>query len=416
MAVEVILPKVDMDMETAAIQAWNVREGDTVRTGDVLFEISTNKAAMEVEAPASGIVRGIAVKEGVTLPVGSIVAWICAPGENPPPTRPQDTGPVVTEAAKPPGVPAAASGESPAQARSGLRATPLARRLARLRGIDLSKVKGSGPRGRIVGSDVEQHAAPARGDAAALAGPATSLAPAQVSALEAARSRVRRVPMTAVQRIAAHRLAESVRNAPHFSLTAQIEMQALTSLRARLIPRIESQTGIRPSLTVLLARIVGHLLPRHERLNASIAGEEVCLHADVNVGIAVDRDGELMVPVLKRANEKPLADLTAELARLRDEIERRTIKPTDLSGGTFTISNLGMYGVDSFSAIINPPESAILAVGRTVDTPVGRDGKIVLAPRATFTLSCDHRLIDGVLAARFMRDLREAIEHPEVLI
>ncbi|MCL4765979.1 MAG: 2-oxo acid dehydrogenase subunit E2 [Hyphomicrobiaceae bacterium] len=417
MAVEVILPKVDMDMETGAVHAWKVREGDAVRAGDVLFEISTNKAAMEVEAPASGIVRGIAAEEGATLPVGTIVAWICAPDEQPPArAEPAEVRAHVAAGGSPapakPAAPAGAISREP----SALRATPLARRLATSLGIDLRQVPGSGPRGRIVSDDVDRHAGEMQSTVASAGARNGAVIAADARVIEAGRPRVRRVPLTAVQRIAAQRLVESVRTAPHFAVSAHIEMQALIDLRARLAPRIEEQTGIRPSLTVLLARIAGHLLPRHERINGSMEGESVCLHGDVNIGIAVDRDGELMVPVLKRAGERSLAELTAELARLRKEIEDRAIRPADLTGGTFTISNLGMYGVDSFSAIINPPESAILAVGRTVATPVGRDGQIVLVPRATFTLSCDHRLVDGVLAARFMRDLREAIEHPEVLI
>lgn len=415
MAVEVILPKVDMDMETGAVHAWKVREGDAVRAGDVLFEISTNKAAMEVEAPASGIVRGITAEEGVTLPVGAVVAWICAPDEQPPVSPiPAAAQAHLAVAVSPGAANAVAPAAVPPREPSALRATPLARRLARTLGIDLRQIPGSGPRGRIVSRDVDRHAGAKHG---AIAVPRTE---ASVSArplrLETGRPRLRRIPLTAVQRIAAQRLVESVRTAPHFAVSAHIEMQALMDLRNRLAPRIEAATGIRPSLTVLLARIAGRLLPHHERLNGSMEGETICLHDDVNIGIAVDRNGELVVPVLKRAGERSLAELTAELARLRKEIEERSIRPADLTGGTFTISNLGMYGVDSFSAIINPPESAILAVGRTVETPVGRGGQIVLAPRATFSLSCDHRLVDGVLAARFMRDLREAIEHPEVLI
>jgi pyruvate dehydrogenase E2 component (dihydrolipoamide acetyltransferase) len=409
MAVEVIIPKVDMDMESAAIQSWKVGEGDRVEAGDVLFEITTNKAAMEVEAPASGIVRGIAATDHA-LPVGSVVAWICQPEEQPPCPSLADTG--QTASANPPATVSLEREGAVAGLRtaSGVRATPLARRLAKEARIDLSLVTGSGPRGRIVGGDVERYAC-APQSAASVASPL--VAEAQPTANGA---RVQRLPMTTVQKLAARRLTESVRNAPQFTMSAHIDMQALIDLRRRVAERIELLAGTRPSLTVLIARIVGHLLPHHARLNSSVEGDEVCLHEDVNIGIAMDRDGELMVPVLKQTDRKPLAVLTREFALLQEQVRARTVKPADLAGGTFTISNLGMYGVDAFTAIVNPPESAILAVGRTLDAPAGRDGRIVLVPRATFTLSCDHRIVDGVVAARFMRDLREAVEHPEVLI
>lgn len=409
MAVEVILPKVDMDMETATIQSWKVREGDSVAAGDVLFEISTNKAAMEVEAPASGIVRGIVAAGDHALPVGSVVAWICAPGEQPP-RAPQA---VAARSASGLLAAAAASGGSclvaSASLSDGVRATPLARRMAREAGLDLTLVAGSGPRGRIVGGDVERYAAQRSAVAAAEPLPAAGSRPADGT-------RVRRLPLTAVQKLAAERLTESVRTAPQFTMTAHIDMQALIDLRLRVAERIERLAGARPSLTVLIVRIVAHVLAQHERLNASLEGSEVCLHEDVNIGIAMDRDGELIVPVLKQANRKSLAALTQEFALAQEQVRARTVKPSELSGGTFTISNLGMYGVDAFTAIINPPESAILAVGRTLEVPAGRDGRVVLVPRATFTLSCDHRVVDGAVAARFMRDLREAVEHPEVLI
>jgi pyruvate dehydrogenase E2 component (dihydrolipoamide acetyltransferase) len=289
------------------------------------------------------------------------------------------------------GVPAAAGASPRDDVATGLRATPLARRTAREKDVDLATVTGSGPRGRIVEQDVLSHtqspgSAP---DAAAL------------------------VPFNPVRRIVAQRLAESARTAPHFYLTAQIEMTALRAALARVGPAVAAAAGIKPSMTAALAWIVARVLLRHPLVNASVEGDAARLHPHAHIGIAMDRDGDLVVPVLRDADTLGLPALVREFAALRDAVRARTLPPSQMRGGTFTISNLGMYGVDSFTAIINPPESAILAIGRTVDTPVGRDGAVVLRPMATFSLSSDHRIVDGITAARFMADLREGVEAPD---
>jgi pyruvate dehydrogenase E2 component (dihydrolipoamide acetyltransferase) len=275
-----------------------------------------------------------------------------------------------------------------------IRATPLARRAARMLDVNLADIVGSGPAGRIVEKDVAAHAGRA---------PESSVA-----------SGDRLVPFNPVRRIVAQRLAESAQRAPHFFLTAQIEMSALqTALRHP--GGQQAPDRARPSMTVALAYLAGRVLALHPLLNASVEGDAVRLHARVNIGVAIDDEGDLFVPVLRDVTAHTLDELAREFARLRAAVRAREIVPDDMRGGTFTISNLGMYGVDAFTAIINPPESAILAIGRTTDTPVGRDGQVVLRPMATFTLSSDHRIVDGVTAARFIADLREAIEHPQGL-
>jgi len=275
-----------------------------------------------------------------------------------------------------------------------IRATPLARRAARMLDVNLADVAGSGPAGRIVEKDVAAHAGPA---------PKSAVASAD-----------RLVPFNPVRRIVAQRLAESARSAPHFFVSAHIEMSGLQAA-LRHPGGQQSPDRARPSMTVALAYLASRVLALHPLLNASIEGEAVRLHPGVNIGVAIDDQGDLFVPVLRDASTHTLYDLAREFARLRAAVRARQIVPDDMRGGTFTISNLGMYGVDAFTAIINPPESAILAIGRTTDTPVGRDGRVVLRPMATFTLSSDHRIVDGVTAARFIADLREAIEHPEGL-
>lgn len=417
MPVEVILPKVDMDMESGTIEAWHVKEGDHVRQGDTIFEIGTNKAVMEVEAPATGAIRRIRTETGVAITVGTPVAWIYLEGEasdtpvaDSSPAR--ESAPAPNSAAPADALPAR-SVSSTAPASAGLRATPLARRIARLNGLDLMTIKGSGPRGRISESDVSS--ALTLRDAAKNAAADTSVVKVPLPRGEMAAQGTLK-PFSAIRRIVASRLSESMRTAPHFYLTSEIEMGAARDLLRRLSTRHERLSLPKPSLTVLIARIVAGVLRDHPLINASAEGEATRLHERIDIGIAMEREGDLVVPVLRNAGGMDMLTMTSEFARLREGVAKRSLTPAELGGGSFTISNLGMYGVDSFTAIINPPQSAILAIGRTVDKPVGRDGQIVLRPMASFTLSSDHRIVDGVTAARFMADLREALEYPEVLL
>lgn len=410
MPVEVILPKVDMDMETGTIEAWHVKEGDRVRQGDTIFEIGTNKAVMEVEAPASGAIRNIKAETGIAIAVGTPVAWIYLDGEtaSEAPVPAAQATPTATRLPSDIAVPAAAAGSTFATV-PGLRATPLARRIARQNAIDLVAVAGTGPRGRIGEVDVKRHLEQRP------RGPQTQEIPS-ASPTIAPSSEGRLQPFSAIRRIVASRLSQSMSTAPHFYLTSEIEMSAARDLLGRLAIRHERIGAPKPSLTVLIARIAARVLRDHPVINASVEGEATRYHERIDIGIAMERDGDLVVPVLRDAGSMDMPAMTREFARLRDGMVKRTLAPAELGGGTFTISNLGMYGVDSFTAIINPPQSAILAVGRTVDRPVGRGGQIVLRPIANFTLSSDHRIVDGVAAARFMADLREALECPEVLL
>src|SRR5439155_8328363 len=277
------------------------------------------------------------------------------------------------------------------------------RRAARTRGLDLRAIRGSGPQGRIVEKDVDAHLAARTGGR-----------PDAPSPMSKGASGDRLVRFRAVRRIVAQRLSESARGAPHFHLVAQVDMTALMAAQKRLAASAQGPTA-KPSMTVLLAYIAGRTLMQHPMLNASVEGDATRLHAAAHIGVAMEHDGDLFVPVLRDAQSRGISELASDFARLRDAVRSRTILPSEMRGGTFTISNLGMYGVDSFTAIINPPESAILAIGRTVDTPVGRAGEIVLRPMATLSLSSDHRIVDGVSAARFMADLRGAIERAENL-
>ena len=385
MPIEVILPKVDMDMETGVIIEWKVVAGAPVRKGDILFDLETSKAVMEVESPGSGIIRQLTPITGEPIAVGTPVAWIYGEdeAEKTPPTAPS------------PDIPASAPGGE-------VRATPAARKLARELSVDLTTIVGSGPGGRIVEDDVAGASGRRAGATPAIAGHASGEG--------------RLVPFSPIRRIVAQRVTESMRAAAHFYLTAQIDMGALRELQRRTETEVVQAAGARASLTVLIAYIVGRVLVEHPCLNASIEGDATRLHASVDIGVAMDRNGDLIVPVLRAVQAKTLRELVRDFTHLRDQARDGSITPAQMRGGTFTLTNLGMYGVDAFTAIINAPECAILAIGRTVDTPVGRGGQIVLRPMATFTLSSDHRIVDGVTAARFMSDLRNAIEAPEIIV
>jgi pyruvate dehydrogenase E2 component (dihydrolipoamide acetyltransferase) len=442
MAIEVVLPKVDMDMENGTIAAWHVADGDFVRQGDILFEMETNKSVMEVESPGTGRIRGLAPVTGEPVDVGTAVAWIevaephadAAPSQAP---ALRDTEPAAAApagAASPDAAPApaattreaattasastsasvAASGAAKAPAAPHAatqpggerRATPFARHTARSHDVDLAAVSGSGPRGRIGAADVLAHveARTTAESGPAAAQPDASMVPAGETG--------RLQPFSPTRRIVAQRLAESMRTAPHFYLTAQVEMTALLAWRVQVAPEVARDAGTKPTMTVLLAWLAARVLRAHPVVNASAEADAIRFHEHVDIGIAMDRDGDLVVPVLRDVASRSLAEVTREYRRLHDGVRARTLPPADLRGGTFTLSNLGMYGVDAFTAIINPPQVAILAVGRTVDTPVGRDGQVVLRPMVTLSLSSDHRIVDGMVAARFMADLRRAIEAP----
>ncbi len=435
MPIEVILPKVDMDMETGTIEAWHVKEGDLVRQGDTIFEIGTNKAVMEVEAPASGAIRNIKAETGVPISVGTPVAWIYLDGEAATtPSEPAAAAAIVAAATSLSKTEApAASVIAVAPTASGLRATPLARRIARQNALDLKAVIGTGPRGRVGEKDVTaalilrsdpqdrvSKDVPGSGSSAnaSILRDAANTAPQdEGSGKRYCRQPEGRLqPFSAIRRIVANRLSESMRTAPHFYLTSEIEMSAARDLLGRLARRHERIGAPKPSLTVLIARVAARILRDHPVINASAEGEATRFHERIDIGIAMERDGDLVVPVLRDAGAMDIPAMAREFARLREGMVKRTLTPAELGGGTFTISNLGMYGVDAFTAIINPPQGAILAVGRTVDKPVGRDGQVVLRPMANFTLSSDHRIVDGVAAARFMADLREALENPELLL
>jgi len=461
MAKPQIMPKFGFTQETAEIVRWLKGEGDQVDQGDPIAEVTTDKVNMEVEATASGILAGLRYKEGDIVPVTEVIAYILEPGESLPGNG-QEAARPAAEAPAPPAEAAPQPAEAPAREEhvrvtpvaeqyarekgvdlskvtgtgpggrvtradidryleiaepevpGKVRATPAARRIAREQGVDLVEVRGSGPLGRVQGWDVQEFAArpqPAAVQPEPVPQPAAAPAPAPVPAGEE-----QVIPLNNVRRLIADRLQRSFQEAPHVYFDADVDTTRLEALRKRANEKLaEGQPGI--SLTVLLVKAVAWALIRHPLINSRLEEDGIHLLPEINVGVAVAAESGLIVPVLRQANLKPVTQLAAEMKDLVDRARANRLRPDDVSGGTFTVSNLGMFGVDRFTAIINPPQTAILAVGRTRKMFVpDENDQPVLKPVMTVTLGADHRVVDGAVAARFLADVREALEHPEMMV
>lgn len=414
MATAVIMPKVDMVMETGTFVEWLRQEGDQVQKGEPLFVIMTDKASIEIEAPASGILAGVRAKPDDVIPVTEVIAWILEAGEalpgeaQPEPRAVPSPAPVAVPALEP-----EPSGVSePGDGR--VRATPAARRLAKELGVDLRQVSGSGPQGRIHKEDVLAYAQERPTPPSPV--PAVSVvAPGVEVPLPTARQR-QVIPLTGPRKIIAERMAYSAFTAPHITLSLSVDMTEAARLRDHLLQSIQQRTGQRLSYTAILARAVASMLPRHPYLNASLQGNEIIQWEDVHLGIATSLEDYLVVPVIRDAQTKNLEQIVVEMGDLVERARKKRLLPSEMTGSTFTISNLGMFGIESFTAIINPPESAILAVGQVADRPVAVDRQIGLRPTMQLTLSADHRIVDGAAAARFLADLKATLENPYLLI
>ena len=400
MATEVILPRLGQGMESGTIVRWLKSEGEPVEKGEPLFELDTDKVTQEVEAETNGVLLKIAVAEG-EVPVGQTVAFIGEQGE--------DVPDVVSQAPKPP-EPESASNSllqakeeppagPPASGNGRIKASPLARRLARERGIDLAMLRGTGPEGRIVADDVEH----AEAGAPAATPASNRLLQAPVPAGE-----VERIPLTNVRKTIARRLTEAWQ-IPVFQLQTSADMTRVNDLVARLRER---DPDVRLTVTDVLTKVCAQALMRHREVNAEFTEEAILLHPRANVGLAVAAPQGLVVPVIRSAERLSLT----EIARIRGDLVGRArenkLRAEDLEGGTFTISNLGMFAVQSFTAVLNPPQAAIVAVGATEDRVVPVGSETAVRPMVTLTATFDHRAVDGAPAAAFLQTLRESLEDP----
>ena len=461
MAKEVIMPKFGFTQEESQIVEWLVKEGDTVEAGDPLLEVTTDKVNMEVEAPAAGVVGGISAAAGDVVPVTQVIAYILAPGEALPAgvPSPATTIPVGagekgrkgeggTAAASFSTAPSPATAPSSSTAPLSATATPIAARVAEASGVDMSRVAGTGPGGRVTRKDVEGFLAAkpnddgkvratpaarrlARETDVALATVAGSGPRRRVQAADVAAIRPspypslregdqsiepRRVPFSTMRRTIARAMQRSMQEAPHITFQIDVDMTAIQALVARA-NEVRPEGGEKVTLTAALARAVAWALGRNPALNSHLGDDELLLWPMVNVGIAVALDDGLIVPVVKDVETKGIGRLSDEIRDLGRRAKAGKLRPEELADATFTISNLGMFGVDRFTAIINPPQVAILAVGRTnrVFVP-DEDDRPVARPLCTMTLSADHRAIDGATAARFMDDLRQVVQNPELMV
>jgi pyruvate dehydrogenase E2 component (dihydrolipoyllysine-residue acetyltransferase) len=457
--IEIKMPRLSDTMTEGAISTWRKQPGDTITVGETLVEIETDKAVMEYEAYQAGTLAQILVPEGQSADIGAPIALIDdGSGDSAETSSPERTGvPAPAPASSPAIAPAPASGPddansaapATANAQPGPQsarpaASPLVRKLARENHLDLSGVPGSGPGGRIIradiapllaaapaslpasGLDYANGAAPATANAqsspqapAAGAGPAASAAPAAAAVAGDDVRGSRSVPLSQVRRVIARRLSASARDIPHYYVTAAADAEELMALRAQLNDKLTAAGRAKISVNDLLIRAAALALREHPDVNASWGGDDsdsMLVHDRVNIGVAVAARSGLIVPVITDADTKTVTQLSAEARKLVKLAAERKLTPAQTSGGTFTISNLGMYGVEEFTAIINPPESAILAVGGTAKEPAVVDGEIVPRYKMRYTLSSDHRVIDGALAAKFLQTLTSLIESPWMII
>ena len=393
MAHNIVMPALEMAQENGKLLSWRKKEGEAVAKGEPLLEIETDKAVVEIESPADGILAGVKAQEGDVIPVGQTIAWIVLPGEKPPAeTQPSASGRRMdTKASAPPSAPAAKISSEPAS--SAARISPKARRLAREHGIDLSGVRGTGSDGEILAEDV----------LALVASPGSAKEPPASGVLEA---------MSSIARLMAERTTQSWTSVPHFFVVRETDAGALTEAREKLGSAIEKTQGVRVTHTDVLVSLAARVLVKHPRLNASWTGDGIRLNPEVNVGIAMAVNDGVVAAVIPGAQAKNLGDIAALRHDLTERARAGRLRPADIAGATFTISNLGMYKVDAFSAIINPPQAAILAVGRITDRVVPVEGKPGIRPMMTMTLSSDHRVVDGARAASFLNDLADAIQDP----
>ncbi len=439
MPVQLTMPRLSDTMEAGTIVRWNVKEGDTVSSGDVVADVETDKATMEMPVFDDGVISKIMVEAGRQVPVGTPIAIISVDGD--------DAGSIVAVAGAPvavaaksvpinsapaktavaaPSVSASASASSSASAPSvqsdavRQRVSPLARRMAEEMGISVASIVGSGPSGRVVKQDVLAAAELLKSGGARSVGLVHVASPVQsATAVVPIGAGASEVMLSGMRQAIARRLVESKSTIPHYQVTMRFNMDPLLELRTMLNAQLEPQK-IKLSVNDFIVRACALAMAAHPFFNASWAGDRIILHGDVNIGVAIslpmERGGGLVVAVLKQAQRKGLREISTETRALAEKARTRGLGPEDMAGATFTISNLGMFGVDNFTAIINPPNSAILACGAAVEQPVVRNHQLVVGHEMQATLSLDHRVIDGAMASEYLQSVKHNIENPATLL
>ncbi len=394
MAVSVVMPALELAQESGKLLAWLKGEGDAVAKGEMIAEIETDKAVFELEAPAEGVLAGVKSSAGDVVPVGQTIAWIVARGEQPPAEGEDAATRAMQQQARSTGAPAvsmpapAPSAVGGSTAAKGPRISPKARRIAEQHGLDLSHIRGTGPDGSITSEDVL--AAAAAPKAAPVPLPAAPAVPA----------------LSAVARLMAERTTQSWTQTPHFFLVREVDASGLMEAR--------KCAGEGFTISDVLISITARVLARHPKMNANWSGQGVHLNPEVNISLAIAVEDGVVAAVIPKADSLALPDIAVQRKQLAERARAGRLRPSDVAGGTFTISNLGMFQVDAFQAIITQGQAAILAVGRIADRVVPVNGAPAIRPMLTLTLSSDHRVVDGAQAARFLNDLADALAQPQV--
>ena len=413
MAIKIQMPKLADTMTEGTLVKWRKKVGDKIEAGDILADVETDKATMEMEAFDDGVLSKLLVEEGAKVPIGESIAILTEDGDEAGAGEAEEAAPKKKEAAVAKAEPAEApaieakpapqeqAAAAPAKSGERVKASPLARKIAAASGIDLSKLQGSGPGGRIVVQDVEK-------------APKTSGAPAKTPAPVAASDKS--VPLSGMRKTIAQRLLESKTTIPHFYLHVEIDAAPLVRVRSEVNAAGEKD-GVKLTFNDFVVKSVAIALARLPKVNASFNGDSITEYGSVNLAVAVAIDDGLVTPVIRDANTKSILELSAAVKDLATRARSRKLKPDEYQGGTFTISNLGAYGIDSFDAIINPPQSAILSVANIVKKPVvGPNDQIVVGQRMDLGLSADHRVVDGAIGAQFLAELKKLLENPSYLL
>jgi pyruvate dehydrogenase E2 component (dihydrolipoamide acetyltransferase) len=391
MAISVVMPALEMAQETGKLVSWLKKEGDRVRKGEPLLEVETDKAVLEVEAAEDGVLAGISGEVGTDIPVGQVIAWIVAPGESVPAAAkiPEVATATVSSVVQ------ASTNSSPVIAASSGQISPKARRMAKEAGIDLASVRGSGPGGEVLASDIQ------------------ALVDAKAGGVAAPPPAAQQPTLTSIHRLMAERTTQSWTTVPHFFVQRHVDATSLNQARAALGALVQQSHGVKLTHTDLLIAAVARTLANHPLVNASWIDEGVRINPDINIAIAMAVEDGVVSAVVQKASRLQVGEIAKHRLDLTERARAHRLRPGDLANGTFTISNLGMFQVDSFSAIITPPQAAILAVGAIADRVVPVAGRAEVRPMLTLTLSADHRVLDGAKASAFLRDLAEALHDAE---
>lgn len=419
MPVNITMPKLGQTMTEGLIVEWRKKEGDPVKKGEILFVLETEKVTYEVEAPEDGALGRILVKEQQTVPVGAVVATLLKPGESAAEVKAAPAATTREDTAAPAPAPAAAAPTAPVPAAAPeggqAKATPLAKRLASELGIDLSAVTGSGPGGRILREDVEAARAAGLGRSAASA-PVAIPAPSAPPDITAAEGGERLMPLTGMRRTIARRMLQSKLEAAQAYMGNTVDATKLRECREALLPVVERKHGVRLTVTDLMMKIAGAALREHPVVNTRWTDQGVLYLSEVHMGMAMALDDGLIVPVIRNINAKSLGHIALERTACIRKGRTNSFLPDDIKGSTFTLSSMGMFGLEQFTAILNQPENAILGVASILDKPVAVNGQVVIRPIMNVTLTYDHRTIDGAEAGKFMRTLKSFIEDPLLIL